>query len=191
MSALFARASRPRNAYALVAAVAIGYSLVAFELARANALPMPDPFLRIPDEQYFQWGGWFYAPVIVGAWLLTSAVIFALGRGLGVTAPFERLLPATALAVGLGTLGTLVPDLVTSPLRMVGVIHEPSWERSIAELGGWFWFTWATLAVYITIFVIAFPVAVRRALGLRWRSAVPLGVIGFAVFQGFEYIFIR
>ena len=187
----FDGASRPRIGYALIAAVAAGYSLVAFELALAGARPMPQPYLRIGDAEYFAWAALFYAPVIVGAWLLASAVMAVAGLALRLRGSFEKLLPATAFAAGLGTLSTLLPDLVTSPLRMAGVIDEASWERSIAEFGGWFWFTWVTLVVYIGIFAVAFPLAVRHALRAPWSIAVPLGLAGFAVFQGFEYLFIR
>src|SRR5919197_719774 len=69
--------SRPAASYGLLAFAAIGYSIgVALPLALAGASPMPAPFLRIPDSEYFYWGTFFYAPVIVGAWLLGSGSMF-------------------------------------------------------------------------------------------------------------------
>ena len=181
-----------RLAYPLLAVAAAGYSIVSLELAIAGATPMPDPFLRIPNADYFQWGVLFYAPVIVAAWFLASGVAYGLARAFGAQPAFDRLLRLLALATGIGTLGTLVPDLITSPLRAAGVISEQAWEASIAAAsGGWFVFTWATLVVYLVLFVVGYPVAVAAATRLRaWPSAA-IGLVAFVAFQGFEYVFIR
>jgi hypothetical protein len=191
LSGWFRGASRPAVAYGLLAVAAVGYSIVAWVLSLARALPMPDPYLRIPDAAYFHWGAFFYAPVILTAWLLAAGVMHLVSRGLRGTPGFDELLRATAFATGLGTLGTLVPDLVTSPLRALGVIDEHVWEDSILRHGGWFTFTWVTVVVYLGLFLVAYPLAVRQATRLAgWRAAAT-GVIGFIVFQGFEYVFIR
>lgn len=183
----FEAASTPRNAYGLLAFAAIGYSVgVALPLAVAGALPMPDPFLRIPNADYFLWGTFFYAPVIVAAWLIASASMYLLIRG-----DFGKLLRLTAFATGIGTLGTLLSDLVTSPLRAAGIINEAAWEHSIASQGGWFVFIWAWMLLYVALFLAGYPIAVRIASGASWARAIAVGVAGFVVFQAFEYIFIR
>jgi len=187
----FRFATRPRVAYPLLAAAALGYSVVALLLALAKANPMPEPYLRIPDADYFAAATFFYAPVIVAAWLLASAVMYLAARAVRGEPRFDDLLSATAFASGLGTLGTLIADLVTSPLRVVGVIDEQAWEASIAQRGGWFVFTWVTLILYIVLFLLAYPLAVRLSTRLAWPGAVVIGVAGFLVFQGFEYVFVR
>jgi hypothetical protein len=187
LSERFANLATPRVAYGLLAFVAVGYSAgVSLPLALAHALPMPEPFLRIASSDYFLWGTFFYAPVIVAAWMLASTVMFLLSR-----ADFGSLLRLTAFATGLGTMGTLLSDLVTSPMRALGVINEQAWEQSIASQGGWFVFIWAWMVLYLVLFVVAYPLAVRVASRASWPKAIAIGVAGFAVFQGFEYIFIR
>ena len=181
----------PAVAYSLLATAAVGYAWVALLLALADARAMPEPFLRIGAEEYFWWGAVFYAPVIVAAWLLASDVVFLLSLAARRRPRFTRVLTAMAGAVGLGTLGTLIPDLITSPLRALGVIPEQTWEKSISARSGWFVFTWCTLTVYLLIFLVAFPLAVRHSTGITgWRAAV-IGVLAFVVFQGVEYVFIR
>jgi hypothetical protein len=178
--------------YGLLAFAASGYSVgVALPLAIAGAVPMPAPFLRIPDTEFFYWGVYFYAPVIVAAWLLASATMFVLASALGGVSDFSKLLRLTALASGIGTCGTLLSDLVTSPLRAAGVIDERLWEASIASHGGWYWFIWSFLILYVPLFVVGYPIVVRRSTHLSWVSATAVGVLGFLVFQGFEYVFIR
>jgi hypothetical protein len=180
----------PAVGYPLLAVAAVGYSVVAGVLALARARPMPDPFLPIGPDVYFRWGALFYAPVIVVAWLLACGVVLLLSRT-EQRPDVSRVLAATAAAVGLGTAATLLPDLVTSPLRAAGVIDEQAWERSIQQHGGWFVFTWCTLSAYLVVFLVAFPAAVRHGTGLRgWRSVV-VGVAAFVVLQGFELVFIR
>ncbi len=182
---------RPAIAYPLLATAAVGYALVALMLALADARAMPEPFLRIDAQQYFWWGAVFYAPVIITAWLLASNVVFLLALGMQRRPQFTQVLTAMAAAVGVGTLGTLLPDLVTSPLRAFGVIDEQAWEQSIAAQTGWFIFTWCTLIVYLLLFLVAFPIAVRRSTGIGGWRAAGVGVAAFVVFQGFEYVFIR
>jgi hypothetical protein len=182
---------RPTTAYGPLSVAAGGYALVALLLALADARAMPEPYLRIDADGYFRWGAVFYAPVIVAAWLLACDVVYVFALGLGRRPPFPRILTAMAAAVGIGTLGTLVPDLVTSPLRAMGIISESSWEHSITAHTGWFVFSWCTIVVYLLLFCVSFPWAVRRATGMRGWRAVAVGLTAFAVFQGFEYLFIR
>jgi hypothetical protein len=188
----FRQASTTRNAYALLAFAAIGYSIgVALPLAIAKANAMPDPYLRIAAADYFYWGIYFYAPVIAAAWLLASAVIYLIGWGFGRKADFGELLRFTAFATGIGTLGTLLSDLVTSPLRAMGVINEQAWEQSILSQGGWWLFLWFFIVIYVALFCVGYPIAVRLATKLSWARSIIVGAVGFLVFQGFEYIFIR
>jgi hypothetical protein len=191
MRALLRVVFTPVVAYSLLATAAVGYAWVSLVLALADARAMPEPFLRIDAEEYFWWGAVFYAPVIVAAWLLASDVVFLLSLAARRRPRFTRVLTAMAGAVSIGTLGTLIPDLITSPLRALGVIPEQAWEASISAQGGWFVFTWCTLTVYLLLFLVAFPVAVRHSTGITgWRAAV-IGVLAFVAFQGFEYMFIR
>jgi hypothetical protein len=184
--------SSARNAYLLLGFVAAGYSLgVALPLAVAGAMPMPDPYLRIANADYFMWGTFFYGPVIVTAWLLAAGVMYIVAAALHSAPDFRDLLRLSAFATGIGTLGTLLPDLVTSPLRAMGIIDEQAWELSVAGHGAWFVFLWFWMAVYLALFLTAYPIAVRLATRLDWPPALLTGVVGYAVFQGFEYVFIR
>lgn len=129
--------------------------------------------------------------MIAGSWLLASGFIYLISSWAFRRKPrFDRLLESTALATGLGTLGTLIPDLlITSPLRALGVINERGWEESIrAQSGGWFVFTWITLVVYLALFVVAYPLATRLTTNLTWWRSIVAGGLGFVVFQGVEYI---
>ncbi len=190
--AWFRRASTARNSYALLTFGAIGYSLgVALPLAVAGALPMPDPFLRIPNADYFYWGIYFYAPVILAAWLLAAACMYLVGWAFGANSDFSEVLRLTAFATGVGTLGTLLSDLVTSPLRAAGVINEQAWEQSLTNHGEWFWFLYFWMAIYLVLFCVGYPIALRLAMKLSWSRAIVAGIAGFVVFQGFEFVFIR
>lgn len=188
----FRRASRPRSAYSLLAFAAVGYSLgVALPLALAGAKAMPDPFLRISAGSYFFWGTYFYAPVIAAAWMLASAAMYIVASAFQRTPDFGDLLRYTAFATGIGTMGTLLSDLVTSPMRALGIINEQAWEQSVASQGGWWLFLSAFMAVYLVLFCVAYPIAVRVATQLSWSRAIITGIAGFLVFQAFEFVFIR
>jgi hypothetical protein len=187
----FGRLFRPAVAYSLLAVAAFGYSLVALTLALAHARAQPEPYVRIDAETYFQWGALFYAPVILAAWLLASDAVFLLALPARPRLQFLPVLTAMAAAVGVGTLGTLLQDFVTSPLRALGVIDEQAWEQSITAHTGWFIFIWCFLVAYVVLFVVAFPVAVKRSTGIGGWRAVGIGLAAFGVFQVVEYVFIR
>ncbi len=182
---------RPAVAYPLLASAALGYAVVALLLAGAGARAMPEPYLRIDANTYFAWGTLFYAPAIVVAWLLACDVVWLLATAVGRRPDFGAVLTAMSAAVGVGTLGTLVPDLVTSPLRLFGVIDEAVWEASISQHTGWFVFTWCWLVIYLLLFLVAFPLAVRHSTGLRGPAAAVTGVVAFGVFQAVEYLVLR
>jgi hypothetical protein len=147
---------------------------------------MPEPFLRISDAAYFLWGSIFYGPVIVAAWLLSAGAVYLVSTSIHLKPAFDAVLRATAAAAGIGTLGTLVPDLITSPLRAAGVIEEQAWEISISTHGAWFFITWTTLMVYVLLFLVGYPLAVKLATAATWPRAILIGFAGFVVFQGFE-----
>jgi hypothetical protein len=194
MAVLGARSAppRPRLAVGAMLAVALGYSVVALELALADARPNPAPWLRIASADYFAWGALFYAPVLVAGWLLATAGIHAVARAAGACSSFDDLLVRLAAATAAGTAMTLVPDLVTSPLRVAGVISERAYEAQTAgNHGVWFWFTWATLVAYIVVFIVGYGRAVRAGTSLRRPAALALAVAGFALYQGFLLVFIR
>jgi hypothetical protein len=44
---------------------------------------------------------------------------------------------------------------------------------------------------YAAAFLVTCPIAVLRTTGLAWPKAIAIGVAGFVVFQGFEFVFIR
>jgi hypothetical protein len=181
----------PAFAFPLLGVAAGGYSIVALLLALAGARAMPEPYLRIDADAYFRWGAMFYAPVVVAAWLLASDVVFLVALRTRRRPPFTEVLTSMAGAVGVGTLATLVPDLVTSPLRALGVIGERAWEASITAHTGWFVFTWGTLVAYLALFLVAFHAAVRHSTDLKgWRAAT-CGTVAFLVFQWCEYLFVR
>jgi hypothetical protein len=182
---------RPVVAYSLLALASFGYAVVALLLALAGARAMPEPYLRIDADAYFAWGTLFYAPTILVAWLLASDVVWLLAKALGRRSDFGAVLTAMAAAVGVGTLATLVPDLVTSPLRALGVIDERGWEASISQHTGWFLFTWGWLVVYLLLFVVFFPLATRYSTGLRGATSAVIGIVAFCVFQGVEYLTVR
>ena len=158
---------QPGIAYSLLAFAALGYAAVALLLAVAGARAMQEPFLRIDADVYFSWGTLFFAPTIIAAWLLASDVVWLLAAATGRRPDFGAVLTATATAVGVGTLATLLPDLVTWPLRALGVIDERAWEASISQHTGWFVLIWVTLAVYVLLFLVVFPLAVRHSTQLR------------------------
>jgi hypothetical protein len=72
-----------RYGYAGMLSLAGGYTLAIVLLARQGAMPVPAPFLRIPDESYYLWSAWFIGPVLLAGWLVAAAAMQLSARALG------------------------------------------------------------------------------------------------------------
>jgi len=47
------------------------------------------------------------------------------------------------------------------------------------------------MAIYLVLFCMGYPIAVRASTNLSWFRSILVGIAGFAAFQGFEFAFIR
>ncbi|HVZ80224.1 MAG TPA: YIP1 family protein [bacterium] len=171
--------------------VGLGYSLVAHFLDLLHAPPVPPPFLAIPADRYFHWAAWFYAPGMLLGWILASAVIQIFSRLLGGQGKFEDTLALTGWASALGTLATLLPDLVLTLVQVAGWMDYGHWRGSVDHGGPWFYIVWAYLLLYLGLFLVFYPQVVWTVHRLSGRRAVGAGWTGFLVYQGFLMLFAR
>jgi hypothetical protein len=155
-----------RFAAVALATVALLYSVVEWLLYRARYDPILAPVLRISDTHYYAWAALLGVPVFLGGWLISSAAVQLVARGLGGRGRYEDLATALAWATGVATLFTLVPDLVGSAFGFYGTSSPIVFA-----------------ALYLVASIVLYSGAVRTVHGLGWRAAVPLGVGGFVLHQ--------
>jgi hypothetical protein len=72
-----------RIAYYAMIALAILYTLVSFFLGQVHATPSPDPYLRVPNENYYYWATIWYGISILAGWILAAACMQLLARATG------------------------------------------------------------------------------------------------------------
>lgn len=172
-------------------AMSAAYTLVAVFLAIIGGTPNPQPYLRIPSEQYFFWASFFYAPVLILGWVLAGAVMQIVGRALGGSGSFEGTLAVLGVATAVATLPGLVPDLALTFVQLTGAMDYEPWFYSVTHGGVWFLIVWVYLGLYLLAFCILYPAAAMATHGLGRGRAVVVGLVSFAVYQGFIFVFLR
>lgn len=172
-----------RFGYGAMVALAGGYTLAIALLARQGATPIPAPFLRIPDEIYYLWAIAFTGPALLAGWLLATAVMQLTARVAGGTGAFEDLAGAIGVVTAIASLATLIPDLVMGGLGIYGGAWTTTWPGQVL-INGW-------LTLYVVLFLVWLPTAVRAVHGLSRGRAAVVGAGGFVSYQGFIFIFVR
>lgn len=171
-----------RRGLTLMALMALAYSVVDVLLAFNNEVaPIPDPFLRIPSDEYYRWAALFYGAAILAGWLLATGVMQLAARAAGGVGEFESLVAATGLATVVATLPTLIPDFITSAAG----IYD-TWASGLLAVVPWIY-----IALYNALFLVYYPLAVAAVHSVSRGRAVTIGVTGYVVYQGFLFIFIR
>lgn len=171
-----------RRGLTLMVLMASAYTVVDVMLAVNEVEPIPEPFLRIPTEEYYWWSLPFYGATFMAGWLLATAGMQLAGRAAGGVGEFEGLAAATGLATTVATLPTLIPDFVTST---VGVYD--SW----ATTGLLRVVPWLYIALYVALFLALYPLAVAAVHKVSRQRAILIGTAGYVVYQGFLFVFVR
>jgi hypothetical protein len=180
-----------RAGFIAMIAMSLAYTLVSVFLAIIGGTPNPPPYLRIPSEQYFFWASFFYAPVLILGWVLASAVMQIVGRALGGSGSFEGTLAVLGVATAVATLPALIPDLALTFLQVVGAMEYEPWFYSVTHGGAWFWIVWVYLGLYLIAFCILYPAAAKAVHSLERGKAILAGLVSFAAYQGFIFVFLR
>jgi len=176
---------------ALIVAKSAAYTLVVLLLYLGGVPTMIPAWIAIPAESYYLWQIAFIAAVTLGCWVLAAGVVQILAGTVGGSGRFEDVLAATAFAITLPSLATLVPDLLVGLLATLGVLDPHEWARLSVTPGAWRTLIWSYLAVYLVGLLVFYPIATAAAHRLRGWSAVWIGLVGAVVYQGTYFIFIR
>jgi hypothetical protein len=182
-------ADRQRLTYGWSALLLIGvlYTLVTSLLwIHRNPVSL-EPFLRIPTEQYYYWLQFFCLAVYVTSGILAAAIMHLLSKVFHGQGSFEDTLALVGMGTAAATLATLIPDVITSVLAVMGVMAD----AFARPPGFWQIVTWGYLALYVLLFVVLYPAAVRAVQKIQVWQAVLVGVFGFLVYQSFLLLFIR
>jgi hypothetical protein len=177
---------------AWLAGTGLGYAACILLLAAGGDVPGDmAPWLAIPRDAYFWWEAAFIGPVVVAGGLLAAAGVYLLGRAAGGTGTFDDTLALLGPAIAVCTTFTLVPDLVIGILLNSGAMSPQRWMADVTHPSATLGLVWTYLTLYLVAFLVAFPYATAAVHRLgRWRS-VAVGWAGFAIYQGFLFIFVR
>jgi hypothetical protein len=94
-------------------------------------------------------------------------------------------------AVAIPCLASLAHDLPDTLLGTVGLLDLRAYEVALNSPTIWRTILWICYVASALGFLVLFPIAVRAAQGGRWRAAVPIGVLAFAVHRVFFLMFCR
>lgn len=190
-AALMDDPERLRRGGALILAKSAAYTLVVLLHFLGGVPTMIPAWLAIPSESYYVSQIFFMAAVTLGCWVLAAGVVQLLAGAAGGSGRFEDVLAATAFAITLPSLATLLPDLLVGLLATLGLLDPHEWARLSVAPGAWRTLIWSYLAVYLVGLLVFYPIATAAAHRLRGWSAVWIGLAGAVVYQGTYFIFIR
>jgi len=171
--------------------IAVLYAVTLLLLAIGGDKPGPAPWLDIPRSSYFYWEAAFATPVFIAAGVLAAASMQLLARAWGGTGSFEDTMALTGFAVAICTLFSVIPDLIEAVLMISGILPAKTFLDGVAHPTPILALVWAYLIAYLLAFLVLFPAVVSTVHRLPGARAVAVGVAGFAVYQGFVYVFIR
>jgi hypothetical protein len=190
-AALMRDPRRLRLALALIGLKAAVYTGIVL-LLHLGGLPIMVPaWLAIPAEHYYLWEVYFIGAVTLGCWILAAGVMQLLSTPVGGHGRFEDLLSASAFAITIPSLATIIPDLTVGTLATLGLLDPQAWAHTSVAPGIWRTVIWSYLAVYLVGLLVLFPLAAAAAQGLRGWRGFWVGLAGAVVYQGVYFIFIR
>jgi hypothetical protein len=152
---------------------------------------MVPSWVAIPAESYYLWEIFFIGAVTIGSWILAAGVVHLLAQAIGGGGTFERVLAASAFAVVIPSLATIIPDAMVGTLTSIGVLDPQAWAHTSVTPGPWRIVIWAYLALYLVALLVLFPLAAAAAHRIRGWRAISVGLAGAVVYQGVYFIFIR
>jgi hypothetical protein len=161
--------------------------LVDAALSATGHIPNPEPFVRIPTEQYYFWLQFISLALYVTCWILAAASMHLLSKVFHGQGSFEDTLALVGMATSAASLATLIPDLITGFLGVTGVIEQKVLDHLL----------WGTvylglyLGLYILLFVVLYPIAVRTAQKIHVWQAVLVGIFGVLVYNSSLFLFNR
>jgi hypothetical protein len=152
---------------------------------------MVPSWIAIPAENYYLWEIFFIGAVTIGCWILAAGVVHLLARAVGGGGTFERVLAASAFAVVIPSMATIIPDTMVGTLTTAGILDPLAWAHTSVTPGAWRTVIWAYLALYLVALLVLFPLAAAAAHRIRGWRAIAVGLAGAVVYQGVYFIFIR
>lgn len=184
---LLADRQRLRYAWSAILLISVGYALVDAALSVAGHIPNPEPFLRIPTEQYYFWLQFMSLALYMTCWILAAASMHLLSKVFHGQGSFEDTLAVVGMATAAATLSTLIPDLITSFLGVTGIVEQKVLDQFLWGTA----YQWLYLGLYTLLFVVLYPLAVRAVQKIQVWQAVLVSVFGILVYTSFLFLFNR
>jgi len=144
----------------------------------------------IPIKDYYLAELFFLIPVFFLAVFSASVVAYLLGKLGKSESGFDDYLTLIIHAAIAPTLITLAADLVQAFFFVTGIIPQSEWLRITSTgLGSGVVLTY--LGVYVAGFLFLFSSTFRRLSGFGWPASSLTGILMFAVYHSYLFVFIR
>lgn len=167
---------------AAILLLAAGYTIAIAVLWIAGARMTIPAWLPIPDEQYYLVETFFIGPLTIVLWFVAGWVGHQSARRVGGRGALGVTLALLAFAIATSSLATLLPDLITGALFLIGALPQERW-LEMTSSGFWQGVVIGYLSLYVIGFAVLFPIAIRVGEGVSRRAAWVIGWLCFAVYQ--------
>jgi hypothetical protein len=190
--ALMADSRRLRYGSIAITISAVLYTLVYVFLNLGGGAPSSfTPWLAIPKEVYYHYNLFFLAPSMFLAWILAAGVAQLLSKPFSGKGTFEDTLSVFGFAISIACLPALLHDLTDSFLGAIGVLDLRWYESALNSPTIWRTILLTLYSLYFIMFFVLFPKGTGAAQRIARGPAIFVGVLAFAIYQGFFLLFNR
>jgi hypothetical protein len=188
--ALQADPKRVSKSFKAILLIGVLYTITVVMLAAAGALITAPAFLALSPENYYFCEMFFALPVMVLAWILAAGFVQFLSRWGKGSGTFEGTLAALGFAVTVPFLLTWIPETAFAVLLHLGMRQEEFmdlWTKP-GFLQTFALFYQIVAAVWIFLLI---TIAVGVSQKMKWRRAIPIGLLTTLLFLAVLIVFIR
>ena len=177
--------------FALLISIMLYTFVYIFLTMRGGAPSSFTPWLNIPKDVYYSYDRFMLAPSMFGAAVLAAGVAHLLSKLFAGKGSFEDTFSAFCIAIGLGTLISLIHDFTDTFLAAIGLLDVNWYEVALNTPTIWRAVLWTFYGASLLCFLILFPVAAAASQRLRPLPALLVGLLGFVIYQVMFLVFNR
>lgn len=176
-------ARNPRAAFLgfkhiLFLAVLWELALVLWVLGGAT-ITMP-AFLKIPDDQYYEYQLIFFIPMFFVTWLLASSIAYVIAKWIGGSGSFDAILGGFGMSAAVSGYCALIPDYIQGLLWTTGWIPFTEYQE-LTSHGPLAVLVVAYLAAYSIAHLVLYSITIHYSQNLSKSKSVSVATIAYFV----------
>jgi hypothetical protein len=167
------------------------YTLTTIGYVVVGAIPLMQPVIGIPAQNYYICEVFFQIPIFVLGWLLASGLALFISKLFKGSSTFKAHLAILGFALNIPWYITWLVDTVIALLYLFHILTQKEWAAMIGRGGIWQAFTYIYPLIALIWLFILIAKALKVVEKLQWWQILINSVITVLSLQSLMIIFIR